>query len=97
VVSLNGEFPLNKIALININTKITGTFGDITGAANTTANTSSGDIVYKFKTMGVNESLKGKSVWYNRTVAGIWECRTDLNATLAPKMCSPNFAAPTGT
>ncbi|OQX01550.1 MAG: hypothetical protein BWK73_45660 [Thiothrix lacustris] len=89
-VSLKGEFPLNKLALIAINTKINGAYGSITGAANTTANTSTGDVVYQFASTGVNDAIKGKSVWYSRGTDGDWACKTDLNNQLSPKMCIPD-------
>ena len=89
-ISLKGEFPLNKLALIAINTKINGTYGSITGAANTTTNTSTGDVVYQFAATGVNDAIKGRSVWYSRSIDGDWACKTDLNSQLSPKMCIPD-------
>jgi prepilin-type N-terminal cleavage/methylation domain-containing protein len=97
IIGINGEFPLNKAALIFINTQINGSFGVITGTANTVANQSSGDVIYQFKAAGVNENIKGKSVWYNRTDTGIWECRTNLAANFAPKLCESGHTAPSGS
>lgn len=96
VIGINGAFPINQAALLAISTKVHGSFGEITGTANAIANQSTGDIIYQFKSTGVNENIQGKSVWYNRTTTGIWECQTDLDAGLAPKMCEPGHIAPTG-
>lgn len=95
-ISLTGGFPLNKIALIFINTQITGTYGSITGSANTTVNSPFGDIIFKFYTTGVNNEIKGRSVWYSRTTDGDWSCKTNLNKEHSPKMCIFDTPAPVG-
>lgn len=96
-ISITGQFPLDKQALIDLQTKTDGTYGDITGTANKANNLSSGDIVYKFKSSDINDQIKNKSIWYHRTLTGEWNCQTDLNNRLTPDMCQSGYAAPTGT
>ncbi len=85
-VAILGTFPVDKSELVGLNTKTSGTYGDITGIANIN-NDVEGDIVYAFKTVGVNNSIQGKSVWYHRDTLGIWSCKTDLSAAYTPKGC----------
>ena len=96
-VVFDGAFAQNLAALQSLGINETGTYGDIKGVNGYQANTASGNVVYKYKASGVNERLKNKSVWYNRTSDGTWSCLTDLSATYAPKGCTVSQSAPTGT
>jgi len=96
-VVFDGNFAADKTELATIGVNKAGTYGDITGTQGQANNKASGNVVYKYKSSGVNQELKTKSVWYNRTNAGTWSCLTDLSATYAPKGCTVSQSAPTGT
>ncbi|KOR29320.1 hypothetical protein TI03_02570 [Achromatium sp. WMS1] len=97
-VGILGAFPTNKAELVNLNTKTAGTYGNITGVANVTTNGVDGDIVYVFKSIGVNDRIKEKSVWYHRDTSGLWSCKTNLTAAYAPKGCdSGQTVVPVGS
>jgi type IV pilus assembly protein PilA len=92
----NGLFLANAAALTANGVNLQGKYGAITGTVGQAANKSSGNVVYMFKSSGINEKLKSKTVFYNRTNAGTWECRTDLTTEFAPKGCLPNTTAVAG-
>lgn len=96
-IEITGSFPSDKIGLINLNTQTNGRYGTITGTANVVTNHATGDIVYSFKSSGVNEEIKNKFVWYNRDTDGNWSCKTNLTIGFAPKACIANQnPAPSG-
>jgi type IV pilus assembly protein PilA len=96
-IGITGEFPANKLKLVSLNTQTSGNHGEITGTSLITVNSADGNIIYLFKSTGVNDNIKGKSVWYNRTVDGDWSCKTNLKTGFAPNACTPNQnPAPTG-
>ena len=90
----DGAYLADIAAVTAAGINVTGTYGTITGVAGVT--TSDGKVVYVFAATGVNENLKGKSVWYNRTTAGVWDCETELEQKYAPKGCATNATVPTG-
>jgi type IV pilus assembly protein PilA len=93
----DGQFIKTLANLTAAGVNEAGKYGSITGTDNTTDNQSDGDVVYKFSSGGVNEQLKGKSVWLNRTNAGIWSCKTNLSQKFAPKGCATSATVPSGS
>ncbi|QTR48486.1 pilin [Thiothrix litoralis] len=65
---------------------LAGKYGDITSAGNATA--SNGDVVYTFKSEGINDKLKDATVTYTRAADGTWSCATSLTTQYAPKGCT---------
>ena len=92
-----GQFPETVVDIIAIQTQIIGSFGTITGTANTNSNQSSGDIVYKFNSQNISQFLRNESIWYNRSNNGTWSCNTSLSKNISPKLCTPNQIAPVGS
>lgn len=97
LISIKGQFPLDKNELIGLNTQVNGKYGSITGIYNATSGSETGDIVYQFKLSGLHQDFVGKSVWYNYSGSAEWECRTNLKATLIPKMCVSSETVPDGS
>ncbi|SEA47350.1 MAG: pilin [Candidatus Thiothrix putei] len=97
-ISITGEFPLDKPALISINTKTNGSFGQITGSANTTTNSPTGDVVFIFNNNNVNDIIKNKSIWYTRNINGEWLCKSNINnRSILPHTCIFEANAPLGS
>ena len=60
--------------------------GKITvGATSTTGSTS---LIFTFNTAGVSPQVQGKKITLARTVDGVWNCTTDIDAAYAPGDCS---------
>ena len=95
-VTIFGEFPQTVNDLININVRVLGRYGNITGTANTTINGITGDIVYLFSN-DVNSGLKNKSIWFHRNSGGNWNCLTDLTTKFSPKKCTYSTSTPIGS
>lgn len=96
LIAFSDNFPADQTELIEIGSQVNGTFGVITGVSDVSGGT--GKVVYLFNTSNVQNYLKGKSMWYERTNSGVWFCETTLEARHTPKGCNPvTTAAPTGT
>ncbi|QTR48485.1 pilin [Thiothrix litoralis] len=97
-IEITGSFPSDKTGLTNLNTQTNGSYGNITGTANTVEDNAIGDIVYLFKNSGANEDIKNKSIWYSRNIDGDWSCKTNLATGFSPKACiADQNPAPTGS
>jgi type IV pilus assembly protein PilA len=96
-VVATGQYLTSAAQLTSNGINLAGKYGSITGVNGTAANKSSGNVVYKFSSGGINEKLKTKTVWYNRTASGTWACSTDLTTEYAPKGCAAGVSAVTGS
>ena len=93
--TIYGDFPDNKQELVDINTKVVGQYGNITGVNNPVND--SGSIVYKFNNTSVNNNIKNKSVWYTRiSGTGEWLCYSDLDSIYIVGNCENSTPPPIG-